>query len=246
MVDHLLPSFSCAAKMMRSSAAENASCRSAGLSWLHQRRRQLLLVRSGMPCAMNDQFLAPCACTSRQSRASSCVKRVLSHVSDWCTRQKPRNGPTHGPRGGGKRPDACTSVLAGVRKDVRCDRRRRNSIRARGRGPRSETTPRRRRLITKQRTRVGQIAADPGPRALGSGRTGIARTHLRFPHRLDELRRLCDWRGVGGIARLRGRLGRRRSSRPGAAVAHSACRTIKLPAHLRIPVRLSRHAAQRV
>ena len=28
MVDHLLPSFSCAAKMMRSSAAENASCRS--------------------------------------------------------------------------------------------------------------------------------------------------------------------------------------------------------------------------
>ena len=188
---------------------------------MHQRRRQLLLVRSGMPCAMNDQFLAPCACTSRQSRASSCVKRVLSHVSDCRTRQS---------RGTDRLTDreGAESVRTPAQASSRAFEWMCAAIgdgetpSGRGDGPRSETTPRRRRLITKQRTRVGHVAADPGPRALGSGRTGIARTHLRFPHRLDELRRLCDWRGVGGIARLRGRLGRRRSSRPGAAVAHSA------------------------
>ena len=73
MVAHRLPSFLCAATIVRSSATEKVSRRSEGLSWFFQRRRQLLLERFGMPCAMNAQLRAPCASTRRHKRASSCA-----------------------------------------------------------------------------------------------------------------------------------------------------------------------------
>ena len=67
MLAHLFPYTLCQRMMVMSSSSVNGCLFTAGLSWLHQRSRQLLLDRFGKLWAISDQLRAPCLATSSRS-----------------------------------------------------------------------------------------------------------------------------------------------------------------------------------